>query len=474
MRDLPARSLLLSRRLLNRFFAAGSKKTAQGSLLRQPRLMIQIILGGTFLFTTVLLILLAVSVFGLGNYYVVSRLIWCALAFIYLGIIVMAVQRQAYKVAAWLLIVFYAHLAFAIALLWGINVPVGVLTFGFVIILAAVLLGASYILPVTFGVIALLSFVQVANTLGVVTSDTSSLALPSNFGDVVSYGIIFLIIALVSWLSRRQIEQALKQALKAEAAVAREKKLLAVRLEQRTRELRETQLQEMRHLYRFAELGQISTVVLHELSNYLTVLTLDIDDIQQRHHQSQAVVRAKESIGYLDAMVRQVKRQLRTSHTSKEFSVLDVLIDTVDGLQSKAIKAGVKLELQPPVRRRSTKVMGDPLRLSQIVIIIVSNAIESYAAKRSRADVSRVVVDVEVMDDVVRIGVCDWGVGISVAKRQQLFEPFSSGKKGGLGIGLFVTRQMIQTHFNGRVWLDDQTDCTKFVIELPRYQRSKK
>ena len=68
-----------------------------------------------------------------------------------------------------------------------------------------------------------------------------------------------------------------------------EKSLLAVRLEKRTQKLQAAQLKEMQQLYRFAELGQLSTALLHDLANHLTVLTIDIEDIHKKQHSQHII-----------------------------------------------------------------------------------------------------------------------------------------------------------------------------------------
>ena len=228
---------------------------SQLELLGVPRNLIKIVFAGSLGVVVLLSVLLCIS-YLLGNTYVLPRLLACIPALLYLSIIAYCITKEYYAAAAWLLIGLYASLATIILWFWSINAQIGILTLGFVIILAGTILGARYIIPVTIGVILLLSYLQFANDVGLIEPDIHSLAKHSTAADVVSYGVIFAIFALISWLSRRQMEQALRRALAAEAALEHEKNMLAVRLEEQTRKLREAQLEEMQQLYRFAELGQ--------------------------------------------------------------------------------------------------------------------------------------------------------------------------------------------------------------------------
>jgi signal transduction histidine kinase len=462
------------RQIVARFFAAPTRflrrldavkqETASEQLLRGPHLVLKVLLIGTILLVASLLFLLAISFFILGNTYVFLRMIACVSVFAYLFFAVILLRRQKFTAVAWMLIVMYGTLASFILWQWSINAPFGILFFSFVIVLAGITVGARYIIPTTIGIILMLVILQTAVSLGVSHPDRSSLMLDPNFGDVASYGVIFAILALVSWLSGRRMEQSLRRALRAEAALEREKELLAVRLEAQTRHLREVQLEEMRQLYRFAELGQLSTVLLHELANHLTVLTLDIEDLQQRHRRSKAITRAKESIGYLDGMVGQVRKQLQENSQREELDVPGLIQETMAALEPKAKKSHVVVAFENKIAQGILSILGDPLRLTQVLTIIITNAIESYGGLSGE---HRIAIKASHKKHTTIVTVTDWGVGIAASQRQQLFVPFHSSKKNGMGIGLFIAKKMIETHFKGNVAIDERTDCTSFVVSLP-------
>jgi signal transduction histidine kinase len=456
---LPLEASLLLRRY--------KTKLAHTQLLHNPQPLLTIMLVGTFLFVSLLLAMLLVGYFILGNTFLLERTILCASVFIYLFFAAVLLQNRHYQAVGWMLIAMYVLLGFVILFFWGINAPVGILVLGFTIILAGVLGGTRYIIPVASAMVALLAVLHVGSANGWVHPDRTPLDDASTWGDVISYGIIFLIFALVSWLSRRQMEQSLQRALQAEALLEKEKDMLAVRLEEQTRHLREVQFDEMRQLYRFAELGQLSTALLHELANHLTVLTLDIDDLHQRHSRSRAIAHAKESISHLDAMVDQVRQQLRETNLVKEIPIPSLVNETLATIESKAKTAGVSLEYEAPVSQKNLFVFGDPLRLSQILTVLVTNAVEAYQAIKKEGAERRVVIKTVKRKSNIEISVSDWGSGIPEKERKRLFLPFRSTKEDGMGVGLFIAKEMIETHFKGTIMLDKPTSRTTFVIQIP-------
>lgn len=439
---------------------------SQLELLGAPRHLIKVVFFGTVGAVSILFALLCFSYSIIGNSHVLPRLIVCAFILGYLLFVGYLIKKEKFTVAAWCIIGLYGAVATAILWAWSINAQVGLLTLGFTIILAGTLLGATYILPFTAGIIFLLVYLQIANELDVVTPDISSLSNHSTFADVIGYSIIFSIFALISWLSRRQMEQALRRALGAEAALEKEKNLLSVRLEEQTKHLREVQLEEMHQLYRFAELGQISTVVLHELANYLTILTLDIDDISQRHQQSQAITNAKESIGHLDTMVDQVRRRLQENNETERINITTVVKETLETLSKKTSDAAIAVSIKK-IGTRSRSIIGDPLVLGQVMAILINNAIDAYSGDYKKKRQRTIEITIAHKVHSVQLFVTDYGMGISTDRRDVLFEPFKSTKSNGMGIGLYIARKMIASHFNGSLTLDSSTRRTRFVITLP-------
>jgi signal transduction histidine kinase len=442
-------------------------RLAHTQLLHNPQPLLTIMLVGTFLFVGLLLTMLLIHYFVLGHTYLFARTVLCASVFIYLFFAAVHLQKQHFKVVGWMLIAMYVALGLIILFFWGINAPIGILVLGFTIILAGVLGGTRYIIPVASAMVGLLATLHIIGSAGIIHPDRAQLDDASTWGDVISYGIIFLIFALVSWLSRRQMEQSLRRALEAEAALEEEKNLLAIRLEEQTRHLREVQFDEMRQLYRFAELGQLSTALLHELANHLTILTLDIDDLHQRHRRSRAIVHAKESISHLDTMVDQVRRQLRETNLIKEINISSLINETMATTESKAKAAGVTLQYEAVGGKEPPSVFGDPLRLSQILTVLITNGVEAYQTTKKENPKRRVIIKAAKHKASLQITVSDWGVGIPQKDRKRLFLPFRSTKQDGMGVGLFIAKEMVETHFKGTIAISKTTDPTTFIIQIP-------
>ena len=425
----------------------------------------KIILAGSFLVNILLIVLLLISFLTLGHQYVLARILVGSGVLVYLTLVGYFVHKERVRTGAWMLVALYAVIGLLILHTWGINAPVGVLILSFVIFLTGVMLGAKRIIPVTLGIIVTLILLQYSSIVGLSQPDRSMLDDNSTFGDVASYSVIFCIFALISWLSGRKMEDTLERAVNAELALHKERDALAVRVEEQTKRLRDAQQKELKQLYKFAELGQLTTIILHELANYLSILTLDIDDLNERQENSVAINHAKESIFYIDTIIDQVRNQIKESDNSHKFDARITTKDSIEQLRKKLSNSNIKLFVEDKAPGKYT-IFGDPLRLVQAITILVTNAAQANTAKRSE-----ISIEVSSTKSKVLISVKDFGRGISDTARKSLFQPQKSTKTAGLGIGLFVTKQIIDTHFKGKLSLNPSTEYTQFDIEIPKIKK---
>jgi PAS domain S-box-containing protein len=115
----------------------------------------------------------------------------------------------------------------------------------------------------------------------------------------------------------------------------------------------------------------------------------------------------------------------------------------------------------------SSNVIGDQNRLAQVFINLVTNAIK-YSP-----DAERVDVEIASERDTVIVRVRDYGVGIPREQRHKIFDRFyrttsvSPNTFPGLGIGLYISREIIQAH-NGKIWVEgEEGEGSTFCVSLP-------
>ena len=151
------------------------------------------------------------------------------------------------------------------------------------------------------------------------------------------------------------------------------------------------------------------------------------------------------------------------------YSPKEVVADCVRAQHAKAAQKG--LELRFGFQGSAAQVLGDPLRLRQIVSNLLSNAIKF--TERGRVEVLLAVTPGETGRADLRLEVADTGTGIPASKLPVIFEKFTqadssiSRKYGGTGLGLAITRRLVELH-SGSIRAESQEgQGSRFIVELP-------
>jgi signal transduction histidine kinase len=130
------------------------------------------------------------------------------------------------------------------------------------------------------------------------------------------------------------------------------------------------------------------------------------------------------------------------------------------------IPPSIKLELQVP-KKALAQVAADPDKVRQVLTNLVENAVK-YSP-----DGGRVTVGVAETGERMRFSVKDEGLGVPPAEHRRIFEKFyrldpdMTRGVGGTGLGLYITRELIE-RMGGRIWVQSGgTGGSTFVAELP-------
>lgn len=435
--------------------------------IRNRALVFGCIYIGTFFLFVIVTLLLLLSFALLHNSYVGERLAVSAISTGFLGLVgVLARKFKTYQIAAWLLIAYYAGVAITILVQWGINLPFGILLMGLVIILAGILVQARFALYAAICMSASLTTMQILIREGVYKPDVTWTAQPSSFGDVIGYSTVFFMIAIISWLYGSQMERSLHKAKHAEEALQIQNASLEDIVQQRTADLEQTRREEMAQMYRFAQFGNLSTGLFHDLANYLAVLSLDIQHLNNKHRSS-TLDRAQETLQYIDTMVDEVREQVKGTVTKSNFNLAEAIDKMAHVLQHKAEQAGVLIAWEKPMPTSSFTLRGDTAHFNQLLTTFICNAIEAYDGTKQKN--ATVYIKLELIEKQFIISIRDNGKGISEEMRGKLFKPFRTTKEQGMGIGLFIAKQMVESEFLGTINLDPALDQTLFVISIPAH-----
>jgi signal transduction histidine kinase len=433
--------------------------------LRNRELVLNVLLVGTLLLLFCAVLTLLFNYFVLQHTYVLAQMGAIASALVATWWIYFVSRSGWHRMAAWLLIGIYLLLATTVAWRWGAALPSAAVLFALVIMLTGTVLGSKYPLYVAAVSAVIILGIEYAQVHGLTKPDLSWADTPLDVGTIVGILLIFGIIATISWLFNERTEDSLHRARRAEAGLERQKLLLVSKVEERTRELQAAQLDKIQQLYRFAELGQLSTALLHDLANHLTTLTLDIEGLQAGDH-SHMLRRAKRSIRYIDDMVLRVRDQLHGKHHIRAFNVATETNEVITILAHRGSEAGVRLTWESLSDKKDLVCRGEQIRFRQLMANMIANGIDAYeGTERTSPEVH---VTLEAAGGTIIVTITDWGKGISPEMGDKLFEPFFSTKKTGMGMGLFIARQITEEQFKGSISLDNTNTRTTFIITMAK------
>lgn len=374
-------------------------------------------------------------------------------------------RRGHYRVASNTFILLLSLVVAQLTLRWGFTFPQVQLLYAMIIVIAGVLLGARARLLFTGVAIILILAVGYLQVHGRLQPDTLWLTRPFYEVDAVSYVIILLVIGLVSWLSNREIDRSLQRARRSEAALARERDNLEMQVNERTRQLEETQLLRLMELRRFADFGRLSANLLHEVANPLTAASLNLQ-LLGATQDPKLVLQARQNLKHLERYVEATRKQMKGQGEVTTFNVRRELNQLLRIMQPRAQSANVKLVLKMATNH---SLVGDAVKFNQLTANLIANAIDAYTGVERCAN-RRVEIMFQRTDAWLECSVVDWGEGIPDNATLKIFEPFYSTKADqnqNLGIGLAMVKQFIEEDFNGSIAVTSSPIAgTRFVVKL--------
>ncbi len=294
-----------------------------------------------------------------------------------------------------------------------------------------------------------------------------AIVLSDYFNMFVAFFPSFFFAGLL-WLSSREIELSYERVHRSEQALKEERDLLEKKVEERTRELKQLQLEKILQLYRFAELGKISSGLFHDLTNPLTAVSLNLEGIKPHKDDLLAVKRALQSLRQMEEFILAARKQIQKQELSSRFSLSREIQHSIQVLSYKAKKKQVKMKSEVD---RELILFGNSLKFNQVITNLLSNAIDAYQDNReSEFSDKSVVIQSKKSEEGIVVSIHDDGCGIPRSIRAQVFEPLFTTKKPelGMGIGLSISKQIIQEDFHGSIsFRSEEGVGTTFFIFLP-------
>lgn len=224
------------------------------------------------------------------------------------------------------------------------------------------------------------------------------------------------------------------------------------------------------HSTRLAKLGEMASALAHEVSqpitamiNYSHILQLklaDHPDAGELKELAEKITTQANRSGDLLHRIRDFAR--RKNILKSHYTINEIIRESAELMHAKLSDNKVIAEIMVP--KDTPTVFVDSQQIIQVMVNLISNAIDSIETKRCPGHIS---INVNQQKSKLLISVKDNGSGVSSGIRKNLFMPFVTGKEEGLGVGLSLCRSIIESN-GGQIWLDpDYQDGANILFTLP-------
>jgi signal transduction histidine kinase len=191
--------------------------------------------------------------------------------------------------------------------------------------------------------------------------------------------------------------------------------------------------------------------------NWLNRSMPDLDEAKAAFNR---IVADGHRAGTVIGSIRAIFKKDARNRTSLDIN--DLIGEALDLTRGNLQRHRILVQAEP--NAQVPRVTGDRIQLQQVLLNLITNAIDSMAAK----DGARVLcVRTEVHDDGVFVSVADTGTGIGSQDLERIFNPLFTTKSGGMGMGLPICRSIIEAH-DGRLWaVPNEPEGAVFQFSLP-------
>ena len=236
---------------------------------------------------------------------------------------------------------------------------------------------------------------------------------------------------------------------------------------------------ELTHVARVSALGTLTASIAHEVNQPLAGIVINgqtslrylegkTPDLNEAREATQRIIRDANRAGDVIARLRALFKKTGTTNLPLELTgiIQEVLALTNREIQkNKIIVTTLFSSDMPPV-------LGDRVQVQQVLLNLILNAVEAMATVDHRPRDLTITTQVT-EDNHVQIAIKDSGIGLDRESQERMFDAFFSKKENGMGIGLSISRSIVE-QLGGKLWAESEAaPGTTFLFTLPVLREEK-
>jgi signal transduction histidine kinase len=229
---------------------------------------------------------------------------------------------------------------------------------------------------------------------------------------------------------------------------------------------------------RMAKMTELTASLSHELNQPLTgILYCAQAGDRFLRPEGQSIIKAQEMFNNIiedskraGGIISSVKNLMKLETRENErVDINSIIQETFEIIRNDAIKLGIKLSLR--LDASPLFIFADKVQIQQVLMNLIRNA--ENAMENNNKDNKIIRILTYLSGGFVTVSVCDTGCGINSEAMEKLFKPFFTTKKGGSGIGLALSRSIIQKH-KGEIWAENiEGGGAMFSFRLPKIKNGR-
>ena len=233
---------------------------------------------------------------------------------------------------------------------------------------------------------------------------------------------------------------------------------------------------DLAHINRVSMMGELAASIAHEVnqpfsgivsngSACLRWLSGDPPDVGEVREAVRDIVRDGKRAGEVIARIRALTK--RAAPPTEKLDLNETVQEVLALVGDEAKRNSVTIRTR--FASNLSPVSGDRVQLQQVILNLVMNAIEAMSAVDDRA--RELVINTSNVDaEHVQVSIEDSGPGLDPTAASKIFDPFYTTKPAGMGMGLSISRSILENH-GGRLWATANNGSgASFHFSLPNYQ----
>lgn len=218
---------------------------------------------------------------------------------------------------------------------------------------------------------------------------------------------------------------------------------------------------EVTHMSRYTALGEMASTLAHEINQPLTAISNYLRGSQRlldgmagdtTPKLREALGKAAEQALRAGHIIRRLREFVARGESDRRVENLAKLIEDASTLALVgAREAGISVQFR--LDRSADAVLADRIQIQQVLVNLIRNAIESMTGTANERALDIETVASLDAGDLIKVSVSDTGTGLAPEVAANLFQPFVTTKRKGMGLGLSICRTIIEAH-GGKIWVE--------------------